>query len=93
MRRARGSGATDPHGIEEARGHLPDAVEYLRDVYETLEGADAVVLLTEWNAYRGLDMEEVKRRMRGNVFIDLRNVYEPGPMRALGFEYTCVGRG
>ena len=85
--------ATDPHGIAEARGHLPDAIEYVDDVYETLEGADAVVLLTEWNAYRGLDLEEVKRRMRGNVFIDLRNVYEPEPMASLGFEYTCVGRG
>ena len=85
--------ATDPHGIAEARGHLPDAIEYVDDVYETFEGADAVVLLTEWNAYRGLDLEEVKRRMRGNVFIDLRNVYEPGPMGAAGFEYTCVGRG
>ena len=85
--------ATDPQGIAEARKHLPDAVEYARDVYETLDGADAAVLLTEWNAYRGLDLDEVKRRMRGNVFIDLRNVYEPGPMRALGFEYTCIGRG
>ena len=85
--------ATDPQGIAEAQMHLPDAVEYVRDVYETLDGADAVVLLTEWNVYRGLDLEEVKRRMRGNVFVDLRNVYEPGPMRALGFEYECVGRG
>ena len=85
--------ATDPHGIEEARGHLPDSIEYVEDVYETLDGADAVVLLTEWNVYRGLDLEEVKGRMRGNVFIDLRNVYEPGPMASLGFEYTCVGRG
>ena len=85
--------ATDPHGIAEARGHLPDAIEYVDDVYETLEGADAAVLLTEWNAYRGLDLGEVKRRMRGNVFIDLRNVYEPEPMASLGFEYTCVGRG
>ena len=84
--------ATDPQGIAEARMHLPDSVEYVGDVYETLDGADAVVLLTEWNVYRGLDLEEVKRRMRGNVFVDLRNVYEPDPMRALGFEYTCVGR-
>ena len=84
--------ATDPQGIEEARAHLPGSVEYVGDVYETLDGADAVVLLTEWNAYRGLDLAEVKRRMRGNVFVDLRNVYEPGSMRSLGFEYTCVGR-
>ena len=85
--------ATDPRGMEEARAHLPDSVEYFDDIYETLEGADAVVLLTEWNAYRGLDLEEVKRRMRGNVFVDLRNVYEPDPMRSAGFEYTCIGRG
>ena len=85
--------ATDPHGISQARMRLPDSIEYVDDIYETLDGADAVVLLTEWNAYRGLDMEEVRRRMRGNVFVDLRNVYEPGPMRSLGFEYTCVGRG
>ena len=85
--------ATDPQGIGEARAHLPESVEYIEDVYETLDGADAAVLLTEWNAYRGLDLEEVKRRMRGNVFVDLRNVYEPDQMRSAGFEYTCVGRG
>ena len=84
--------ATDPQGIREAKAHLPNAVEYFGDIYETLEGADAVVLLTEWNAYRGLDLREVGRRMRGNVFVDLRNVYDPGPMRSAGFEYTCVGR-
>ena len=85
--------ATDPKGIAEARPLLPDSVEYVTGVYETLDGADAVVLLTEWNVFRGLDLAVVKRRMRGNVFIDLRNVYEPEPMRAMGFEYTCVGRG
>ena len=85
--------ATDPKGIHEARAHLPESIEFVDDVYETLDGADAVVLLTEWNVYRGLDLVEVKRRMRGNAFIDLRNVYEPGPMRSMGFEYTCVGRG
>ena len=85
--------ANDPQGIMEAKTQLPDAVEYFDDIYETLDGADAVVLLTEWNAYRGLDLEEVRRRMRGNVFVDLRNVYEPDPMRSAGFEYTCVGRG
>ena len=85
--------ATDPKGIAEARTHLPNSIEYMGNVYETLDGADAVVLLTEWNVYRGLDLAEVKRRMRGRVFIDLRNVYEPSPMRSMGFEYTCVGRG
>ena len=85
--------ATDPKGIAEARSHLPESIEFVDDVYETLDGADAVVLLTEWNAYRGLDLAEMRRRMRGTAFIDLRNVYEPGPVRSLGFDYTCVGRG
>ena len=85
--------ATDPRGVPEAKALLPDAVEYAEDAWEALDGADAVVLLTEWNVYRGLDLQEVRRRMRGRVFVDLRNVYEPDPMRSLGFEYTCVGRG
>ena len=57
-----------------------------------LTGADAVVLMTEWNAYRGMDLYRIKETMRGNVFIDLRNVYEPESMRAAGFDYVCVGR-
>ena len=85
--------ATDPRGVPEARALLPDAVEYVEDAYEAIDGADAVVLLTEWNVYRGLDLDRVRRRMRGRTFVDLRNVYESDQMRALGFEYTCVGRG
>ena len=85
--------ATDPRGIPEAQALLPDTVEYAEDVWEALDGADAVVLLTEWNVYRGLDLQEVRRRMRGRVFVDLRNVYEPDQVHSLGFEYTCVGRG
>ena len=85
--------ATDPRGVPEAKALLPGSVEYAEDVWEALDGADAVVLLTEWNVYRGLDLQEVGRRMRGRVFVDLRNVYEPDQMRSLGFEYTCVGRG
>ena len=85
--------ATDPRGIPEAQALLPSTVEYAEDVWEALDGADAVVLLTEWNVYRGLDLQEVRRRMRGKVFVDLRNVYEPDQVHSLGFEYTCVGRG
>ena len=51
-----------------------------------------MVLLTEWNAYRGLDLERVKALMRGDVFVDLRNVYEPRRMREAGFRYDSVGR-
>ena len=82
----------DPQAMPEARNILPEAVQYFDDIYAALSGADAVVLLTEWNAYRGLDLSRVREIMRGNVFIDLRNVYEPDVMRAAGFEYYCVGR-
>ncbi len=84
--------AHDPQGIDEARKLLPASIEYFDDIYETIEGADAVILLTEWNAYRGLDLERVLESMRGRVFVDLRNVYEPRRMREAGFEYACVGR-
>jgi UDPglucose 6-dehydrogenase len=84
--------AHDPQGIEEARGLLPAPVSYCDDIYEALTGADAVILMTEWNAYRGLDLKRILKIMRGKVFIDLRNVYEPDEMRAGGFSYTSVGR-
>jgi UDPglucose 6-dehydrogenase len=84
--------AHDPKGVHEARALLPDGIEYCDDIYDTLQGADALVLMTEWNAYRGLDLDEVKARMRGRVFVDLRNVYEPVSMREQGFAYVGVGR-
>ena len=84
--------AHDPQAMSEARALLPDSVLYFDDVYAALTGVDAAVLLTEWNAYRGMDLERIKKTMVGNVFIDLRNVYEPDAMRAAGFEYYCVGR-
>ena len=84
--------AHDSQGMQEARSVLPDEVEYCDDIYDTVVDADAVILLTEWNAYRGLDMQDVQRRMRSNVFIDLRNVYKPERMKAIGFHYVCVGR-
>ena len=84
--------AHDPQAMPEARALLPESVLYFDDIYAALSGADAAILMTEWNAYRGMDLERVKGLMRGNVFIDLRNVYEPGLMRAAGFDYHCVGR-
>jgi UDPglucose 6-dehydrogenase len=84
--------AHDPQGMKEARKHLPASVVYCDRVYDTFDGADAVVLMTEWNAYRGLDLDQVMARMRGRVFCDLRNVYEPEHMSARGFAYAGVGR-
>lgn len=84
--------AHDPEGISEARLLLPDTVEYAESPLDAATGADAIVLMTEWNQYRGLDLERLKEVMRGNAFIDLRNVYERPLMEDAGFSYTSVGR-
>lgn len=84
--------AHDPKGMHEAAPLLPKDIHYCDSVQAAIEGADALVLMTEWNEYRGLDLDRVKSMMRGRVFVDLRNVYEPAQMRALGFEYSGVGR-
>ncbi len=84
--------AHDPQGMKEARHLLPADIEYCDSIYQALEGADATVLLTEWNAYRGLDLARVKKLMAGDLFIDLRNVYERVQMEQAGFRYVCVGR-
>jgi UDPglucose 6-dehydrogenase len=84
--------AHDPQGMHEARQYLPREVQYCDDMYEVCNGADAVVVLTEWNAYRGMDLARVKRSLRGTVFIDLRNVYERATLEAMGFSYHCIGR-
>jgi len=84
--------AHDPEGMAEAKPLLPESIKYCDSVYETFENADVVVLMTEWNQYRALDLEKVKSMMKGNVFVDLRNVYEKHTMEQKGFEYHCVGR-
>lgn len=84
--------AHDPQGMAEARELLPADVTYCDDHYDVFDGADAVLLLTEWNLYRGLDLVRAKEKMRAPVFVDLRNVYERATMEALGFSYYCIGR-
>ena len=84
--------AHDPQGMHEAAALLPQAVDYCDSVTQAVSGADAVVLMTEWNQYRGLDLEKLARAMRGDVFIDLRNVYERPLMERAGLRYIGVGR-
>ncbi len=84
--------AHDPQGMEEAKELLPASVSYHDDINATVENADAVVLMTEWNNYRGLNLKNIRQQMAGNAFIDLRNVYEPEQMEKAGFDYHCVGR-
>jgi UDPglucose 6-dehydrogenase len=83
--------ATDPHGMEEAKKIMPE-ISYVADPYTAVAKADGVVIMTEWNEYRSLDLERVKKLMQGHLFIDLRNVYDPEVIRQAGFEYTGVGR-
>jgi len=83
--------AFDPVAMEEAKHILPE-IEYASNEYEAIEGADALVIVTEWNQFRALDMEKVKGLLKTPKIADLRNIYEPGDMRELGFEYVGVGR-
>jgi UDPglucose 6-dehydrogenase len=83
--------AFDPAAIERARLLVPD-IEYMKDAYEVAAGADALVLVTEWNEFRHLDLPRIKQLMRKPVMIDGRNIYDPEVMRGLGFTYRGVGR-
>ncbi|MFQ5785366.1 MAG: UDP-glucose dehydrogenase family protein [Alphaproteobacteria bacterium] len=81
----------DPAGMERARAAL-DGVAWCDDAYAAIEDAEALVILTEWNEFRALDLARVKQSMKTPLMIDLRNVYEPGDMAAAGFAYVSVGR-
>ncbi len=82
----------DPEGMEAARPLLPGSVAYCRDALDAAQGADAVVLVTEWNEFRALSPTRLAAAMRGRALIDLRNVYDPVAMRQAGLEYHGVGR-
>jgi UDPglucose 6-dehydrogenase len=84
--------AYDPVAMDEARHCLDSGVEFAADEYEAIRDADALVIITEWNQFRALDMERVKRLLRSPKIADLRNIYEPSDMREMGFEYVGVGR-
>jgi UDPglucose 6-dehydrogenase len=83
---------TDPEAIETSRVVMGDRIRYVTDPYAAVEGADALLLCTEWNEYRGVDLERVKKAMRTPVVFDGRNVFDPVRMRSLGFDYSGIGR-
>ena len=85
--------AFDPEGMEQARPMLPPGVVYCRDAMDALDGVDALVLLTAWNEFRALSPARLKTAMRGNVVVDLWNVYDPIAMGQAGMQYHGVGRG
>ena len=82
--------AFDPEGHKEAAKHL--TLTYCSNAYEALTGADGVVLLTEWNEFRALDLPRVKAALKFPVMVDLRNIYKPTQMAEAGFHYVSVGR-
>lgn len=83
--------AADPEGVEAARRIMPD-LTYCGDPYEAAEGADAVAIVTEWDAYRALDLKRLKAAMNAAVMVDLRNVYDRKTADKAGFAYSAVGR-
>ena len=83
--------AHDPEGMEQARAFLKD-VTYTQTPYDCATGADALVIVTEWDAYRALDLDWIKDRLNAPVVVDLRNIYPPDDMHRRGFAYTSVGR-
>ena len=83
--------AFDPEGIEQAKPLL-GGVEYAPDAYACVEGADALVIVTEWDAFRALDLDRIKTKLLAPLIIDLRNIYRPDEMRRRGFTYVSVGR-
>lgn len=84
--------AYDPEGMDQARPLMPD-VSMCDSPYAAIEGADAVVIVTEWDAFRALDLERVKSLAKTPLLVDLRNIYKPEDMRAAGFTYESIGRG
>ena len=82
--------AYDPESMKQAQPLLPP-IRYAGDAYSCIEGADALVIVTEWDAFRALDLDRVKTSLRAPVIVDLRNIYESGEMRRRGFSYVNVG--
>ena len=84
--------AHDPQGLDAAKQVLPSDIIFCENMLSAIKGSDAIILLTEWNEYRGLDLNVLRRIMQGDVFIDLRNIYERETVESHGFSYFCVGR-
>ena len=82
--------AYDPEGCAEAAKHLQ--LDFQSNAYQAIEGADSVVILTEWNEFRALDLTKVKAGLKTPLMVDLRNIYRPGQMAEAGFRYISVGR-
>jgi len=83
--------AFDPEGMDEAK-ELISGINWSDNAYEAMEGADALMILTEWNEFRGLDLARVRALLKSPVIVDLRNIYRPDEMAEAGFHYVSIGR-
>ena len=83
--------AYDPAAMENFKKLFPD-ITYCKNSYHAAEGADAVVIVTEWNQFRNMNLKRLKEAMKGDVLVDLRNVFEPEKAKSVGFKYTGMGR-
>jgi len=82
----------DPAAMENAKEVLGSSCEYCNDSYEVAKDAEIVVVATEWNQFRNLDLKKIHSLMRGSTIVDLRNVYEPEKVKSLGMSYIGMGR-
>jgi UDPglucose 6-dehydrogenase len=83
--------AFDPEGMEQARHYLEN-LNYFGDPYECCKDASALVIVTEWDAFRALDLARVKSLLKEPILVDLRNIYAPEEVRRQGFKYLSIGR-
>jgi UDPglucose 6-dehydrogenase len=83
--------AFDPQGMEEAK-KMMDGVTWCEDAYDTMKGAHALAIVTEWNEFRALDLDKARALMRAPILVDLRNIYRPDDVAAAGFHYASIGR-
>jgi UDPglucose 6-dehydrogenase len=85
--------AHDPVAMHETQRRLGDRIEYAKSSYDALDGADALVIVTDWNEYRHPDFGRIKQALRTPVIVDGRNLYDRRKMQGLGFRYASIGRG
>jgi UDPglucose 6-dehydrogenase len=83
--------AYDPVAMEEAHRRIGDTITYAKDPYGAVEGADCLVLVTEWSEFRVPDFEKIKKMLKTLVIFDGRNIYDVKEIRAKGFDYHCIG--
>ena len=83
--------AHDPVAMKDAKEVFPK-ITYCKDAYEAARGAEAVIIVTEWNEFRNLDLNKIKKTAKGNYFFDLRNIYDPEKLKKMGFSYHSIGR-